>query len=231
MNSTPSKKYEKIYFEAYLTTPLNTPFKQTNYEFMKQHEDYRFVKGLLENNHSIVTGIYVAFRPGIISYVKRNKGTREDGKDLFQEGLRAILKMAVRKDFVLKCSFYWLLKRICMNKWINRLGERGRLPTANFADAEHKISGDESGLEEKKEQERRHNLLWKNIDKLPDKCKVLMRLRLVQKRKFKDIDPIMHYKKGGAKLAFHRCKEKLFKLFGEDDDPNEENDGGALVNF
>lgn len=54
----------------------------------------------------------------------RNGGNKEDGKDVFQEGLEIILRKIDDQHFVLSCTFKTLFYSICENLWKSVLRKR-----------------------------------------------------------------------------------------------------------
>ncbi len=182
---------------------------------MNQHQDYYYVKGLLDDDCAIVEEIYKKYRPLIIGIVKRMKGNEADGEGVFQEGLLVVLKLALDENFKLTCPFLGLLKPICRNKWIDELKRRDKLRIGGSPENIEEIPDWDNIIPEKITWEKRSELLWDCINKLSEKNKSIFRLRLRDRKKFNEIDTILNYSCGGARVAFCRCKIKLTKcIFG-----------------
>ncbi len=173
---------------------------------MSQHPDYRYIKGLLENDCKILKEAYIAFRPRAIDLVKKMGGNEEDGKDIFQKGLMAVLQNASKEGFELTCPFWGYMKRICHNLWIDEIRKKGNLKTKVWDDDEPEPDKD---TEEKEEYELKYKLMEKCIEKLPDRYRELINLRIKEKKKFREIDELMSYSSGGARVAYHRYTKRL----------------------
>jgi hypothetical protein len=51
-----------------------------------------YLRGIKENDLPILKKIYNESLPGVVKYVRRNSGTLDDAKDIFQEGILIIYK-------------------------------------------------------------------------------------------------------------------------------------------
>ncbi len=178
---------------------------------MSQHQDYYYVKGLLDDDSAIIKDIYRQFRPLIVRIIKKKGGTQADGEDIFQEGLLTIWRLASKEDFKLTCPFLGFLKPICEYKWIDKLRKGSKLPIEGWFERLEQIPALDDGIQEKIQYERRVQLLWRHINKLSEKNKEVFMLRLRDGKTYKEIDEIMSYKAGGARLVFFRCKIRLKK--------------------
>ncbi|MEM1220067.1 MAG: sigma-70 family RNA polymerase sigma factor, partial [Bacteroidota bacterium] len=74
-----------------------------------QHPDFRYVEGLLQNDSSVILEIYDQFEDRIVRFVQQNQGKKEDGLDIFQEGLMVVFHKAQTGNFVLTASFFSFL--------------------------------------------------------------------------------------------------------------------------
>ena len=55
-------------------------------------EDYPLLVGLQQSDSSSIKAIYDLALPSVIHWVKENKGTEADGRDIFQEALIALYR-------------------------------------------------------------------------------------------------------------------------------------------
>ncbi len=86
------------------------------------HPD-RYVNALLTNNSLVLTEIYDKYSAKITRMIKNNNGTEEDAADVFSESLVCIYVSAIKSELVLRSGFWPYFKRVCINKWIDKLNE------------------------------------------------------------------------------------------------------------
>ena len=60
-----------------------------------QSTEYQYVKGVLENDPHVLKKIYQDHLSGIIAMVKKNNGSVEDAKDVFQEAILIVYWPAI----------------------------------------------------------------------------------------------------------------------------------------
>lgn len=87
---------------------------------MTKHPDHKYIIALLENDESVIRSIYRQFAGLVNSYVQRNSGTAADAKDIFQEALVDLFRMA-EKGFVLDRPFKVYFLAMCRYKWLDKL--------------------------------------------------------------------------------------------------------------
>ena len=74
-----------------------------------QSTEYQYVKGVLENDPHVLKKIYQDHLSGIIAMVKKNNGSVEDAKDVFQEAILIVYDKARQPGFELRGTFYSFL--------------------------------------------------------------------------------------------------------------------------
>lgn len=84
-------------------------------------EEVNYMQGLIDGNEAIVEQIYQAFLPKVTYWVKRNHGSDQDGFDVFQDGLEALVMKSLEKKINPETNFTALLFTICRNKWISKI--------------------------------------------------------------------------------------------------------------
>ncbi len=85
------------------------------------HPEHRYVEALLNNDGKLVEEIYRKYSGKMAAFIKKNQGSSDDARDIFQEALITIMKQARKKDFVLTCPFEAYLYLVCRGKWLNEL--------------------------------------------------------------------------------------------------------------
>ena len=139
-------------------------------EAKQAHIDQRYISGLVEGDSEVIKEIYSLFYAQIETYVKKNKGTRDDAKDLFSEVMK-IIYLQGRDGLKLERSFGGYLRTICQRRWINQLKRQQRFDPDIEKQAEPE--DDENFTDKLLEQERR--LLYrKHFNLLPDRCRQIL---------------------------------------------------------
>jgi RNA polymerase sigma factor (sigma-70 family) len=88
------------------------------------HPDQRFITALCQGEETAIRTIYREHKPGIIHWVKQNKGQESDALDLMQDALLAIFEKSCDPQFTLYAPFGALLFTIVKNKWLKKLGKK-----------------------------------------------------------------------------------------------------------
>lgn len=83
--------------------------------------DQDLLQGLREHNPQAVEAVYSQVRPGIISYVKENSGTKDEAADLVQEAMVVVYIKATEPDFELTAALSTFVHSIAKNLWLKHL--------------------------------------------------------------------------------------------------------------
>lgn len=141
-----------------------------------QHEDYKYIKALLENDSFLINRIYEKFSPKIIGFVKNNSGDETDARDLFQEALIAIFHKAADESFELTCPFDAYIYMVCRNKWFNILKSKSKKavtllePNTFNNDKQIENLSDETIIEDEKQK-----LFDQKLLEISPKCQELLK--------------------------------------------------------
>lgn len=140
------------------------------------HIDQRYIEALKTNDPVLISEINQQFRPLIISLCKKNKGSQEEGEDLFQEALLAIWRRAREKGIELNVPFGAYLYRVAKNKWINTLHQKSRREVT-FEDLSgyEGQKGDLDGLEALELIERQEALIWEKFKEISERCQEILK--------------------------------------------------------
>ena len=140
----------------------------------KNHEDQKYIDGLVQNNVFVIQTIYDKFAPKVINYIKQNSGDVANAKDVIQETIITIYHQATEKGLQLTCPFDAYFFLLCKRKWLNQLKKRGKKEvTIN----EEVLSKDDDAQElafETSLFEQQHSLFKDMFQKLGQACKDLL---------------------------------------------------------
>lgn len=178
------------------------------------HEDYKYIRALLQNDHQILNELYQKFLPRIEAMVIKNSGSVQDAFDIFQEALIVIYKKALQPGFQLTSKFYTFLYGVCNNLWKKKLVKKN--PKQLINPPEEAYSNIDL-IEEVMEDEKRHQLFSEKFLELSSECQQMIRL-FFKKVRAKEIVKTMAYKNENTVIQkHHKCKKQLIKLIREDD--------------
>jgi RNA polymerase sigma factor (sigma-70 family) len=167
-----------------------------------------------KNSKKLFEFIYKVYYPKINKYIKKNNGSEQDAKDVFQEGVLAVIRNVEDDKVNEKTPFDVYLYSVCRFIWLNHL----RAP--KFDTLNEKDGGEDYGLEEETisgiEDSVEKSIFQRNFKLLEDPCHTLLKL-FFEKVPLKEIAKILGFRdEGYAKKRKHICKEKLVKMIKED---------------
>lgn len=160
--------------------------------------------------------IYKVYFPKIKKFIKKNDGNEQDAKDVFQEGVLAIIRNVGENKVDEKIFFLSYLLSVCRYIWLNHL-RKPKFDTLNEVDGSELFGLDEetvSGVDDSVEKSifQRHFML------LDEPCHDLLKF-FFEKIPLKEIAVLMGFSdENYAKKRKHLCKERLIKMIKEDPD-------------
>lgn len=170
------------------------------------------LKGLKENDYKILDKIYKTYLPKITSMVIQNKGTRDDARDVFQEGLVVVYNKVQSPDFEFTSGFYNYFYQVCKYIWIRQLKKKHR--TEVTLEEEDRLEGRVNIESELIETEKRQ-FYKKKFALLKEDCQNVLQ-SFFDGKSLNEIAQKMGYTNEYVKRKKFKCKEKLVKLIKED---------------
>ena len=156
--------------------------------------------------HPAMKSLY-AYLPVVKKFVLKNNGTRQEGEDIFQEGLVIFCNKAIKPDFVLTCSINTYLYSICKLIWLDELKKKNKSIKNDFIELsdEHLLDTVNEDIENDRPLKKAQDAVMK----LGDKCKQLLELFYFKKLSMKEIAKVVGFaSEKGAKNQKYRCIEK-----------------------
>lgn len=180
-----------------------------------QHQpvDDQFINGLLTNDYRILNAIYEQYLPGIISMVRKNNGSEEEARDIFQEGLIVLFKKASEPDFKLTTSLFNYFYGICRFLWLRQLKKSYRQEVT--IDAETGYIMDDADIEATMIAFEKRQLIRQKLCRLCVDCQTLME-DTFEGKTLKEIARKMGYTEQYARKKKCKCKNKLIELVKND---------------
>jgi RNA polymerase sigma factor (sigma-70 family) len=180
----------------------------------QQHE--RLLEGLRKREHKILSEIYSQYYPVVLRYIMRNSGNESDAKDVFQESLIVIYKLAEEKSFAIKEDFGAFIMGISKRIWLKQI--RSNSIHERYVNQSEQTEVEEHISDEELESEHKLALIRRHIVNLGEDCrKVLM--WSAEGIKNEDIAKKLGYKSEKViRSKKYKCKEALLKLIKQDPD-------------
>jgi len=99
---------------------------------MATHNDQKYIRALLNNDSALIEEIYKKCSPQCIKFIKNNRGTKDDAKDIFQNTISYVYskaKTALEKgsELILTAPICAYLFPIYKGRWYNELKIRKRI--------------------------------------------------------------------------------------------------------
>lgn len=171
-----------------------------------------YLKGIVENDYSVLQKIYQESLPEVIKYVQRNSGTQDDAKDVFQEGILAIYNKVKTNDLELTTSFHNFLFMICKRIWLKKIRKSGKIEVTSDELSEYSIEDDS---EEQFIKTQKWRLFNQKFQELAEECRKVLQM-LFNGKSGKEIAETMNYSEEYAKRKKYKCKKGLAELIKKD---------------
>lgn len=172
-----------------------------------------YLRGIAENDFAILQKIYEESLPEVINHVKKNSGTIDDAKDVFQEGILVVFKKVKNDDLQLTTRFHVFLYSVCKRIWLKKLGSKSRkaLP---IEEETGRLSFEEN-FEENFLKTRKWVLFNTKFQQLAEECRTVLKM-LFNGQSSKEIAQAMGYTEEYAKRKKYKCKISLSNLIKKD---------------
>lgn len=173
-----------------------------------------FVRDFNSDSRKLFEFIYKTFYPHIRTFILKNKGNEQDAKDVFQEGVIAVIRNVENKSADPDALVISYLFSICRYIW-KRSYNIHDTRVLNENDLSYQYGFEEveiEGLDESIE----NGIFQRNFLKLGKKCQDLLSMTL-NKIPAREITKKLGFK--SENFVFkrkHQCKEQLIKMIKND---------------
>lgn len=180
----------------------------------KVHADQSIIEGIQVQDRETLNLIYAKYYPGILSFVRKNNGSEEEAKDIFQEAIIVIFRKAKAGTLILSSPFSSYLITVCRNMWFNVLKKKKF--TSEVTNEVLELSDKDSDIEKVITQRRKDSLFREKFAQLGADCQKVMKL-FFEGTKMEKIGEIMGYGSVSyTKKRKFKCKERLVSLIEQD---------------
>jgi len=174
--------------------------------------DTDYLKGIAENDYTVLQQIYKESLPEVAKYVKRNSGSFEDAKDIFQEAILIVFRKVRENTLKLTTTLHNYLFSICRNLWLRKLKRKGNKEVGLDQLAEFAIEED---LDADFIKSRKWKLFNSKFKMLAEECRKVLKM-LFDGFSGKEIAARMGYTADYAKRKKYKCKNGLADLIKKD---------------
>jgi RNA polymerase sigma factor (sigma-70 family) len=135
-------------------------------------EDSRTLEGLRTRDNAAYNLLYTFYYPSIENFVKRNSGTSDDAKDVFQETIIVLLDKVPKQDFVLTSSMKTYIMAVASNIWLKRLRDAKRVTRLDIDFEMEDMTPSE--WEQKEAAHSQRNFVQRIFEKMTRHCVIFL---------------------------------------------------------
>lgn len=173
------------------------------------------LNGLIQGDERVIKYLYKHSFYDVFLFIRKNSGTLEDSKDVFQDALLVVYQNIVQKHKMPNGTLQQHLFIVCKYIWAKKLKHE---KVHKQAIKELKYSNDETdSLENTLEAVEKKKLFLEYVDLLDKRCRKLIRL-LESGMSLNEIAGELHTQSIDYVYALkYKCREKLYQSIKNDD--------------
>ena len=177
-------------------------------------DEQQLIEDLQAGKASAYKQVYEQCYNMCYALITQNSGKGEDAEDIFQEAMIVLINNLRKPGFELKAKVSTYLYSVIRKMWLYKL--RSRKLTVELVD-QHSSFVDlgEDEIQEKKEYEKKHQLIKKLLQDLGEDCRRLIIDYYYKNIKLKDIGVAMGYTDAFVKVKKNRCMKGFMQLIKE----------------
>lgn len=175
---------------------------------MEEHNDQHIIESIRNRDDLAFKYLQVKFQDSIRLMVTEMGGSLEDAKDVFSEGLIALIHLVDREDFVLSCKLGTLVYALCKKSWKQQLEKRVAVGNYQVRKLESTPDWD---FTEDVDQELYQEIFWESFKQLEKVCQEILEGYLKEISP-KDIAEQLGYSYGYIRKRKSMCHGFLMKL-------------------
>jgi RNA polymerase sigma factor (sigma-70 family) len=178
--------------------------------------DQRILAGIFSNDlNAIIHQLYKQYSGMVIAYIITNQGSQQDGEDVFQEALIALINLVKSGKFRGEASLQTTFISIARNIWLNEQKKRKSLDTRGklFENARQQETDPASLLLQREVSEQFLTVM----NRLAEGCKTLLTMVYYENLSFKDILNRTHYENEQViRNKKYKCMKELTDMIKDD---------------
>ena len=173
------------------------------------HSETEIISGIRNHDSAVLEYVYLAYFPLIEGFVIHHHGSREQAKDVFQEGMIIAYRKIREGELELSCKFSTYLYAICKKVWLQE--RKKYLLHAEKLRHRPLVVHEPDPDDDPMLQNHLMELFHKHFNELSEDCQKILTMFFTN-RSVEEIRDTMNYKDlHHAADRKYRCKKSLIK--------------------
>lgn len=184
------------------------------------HPDQGLFRKFCKHEQETILKIYRDSFPVVNKLIRKNRGNWHDVEDVFQESMLALSLYCHKAGFTLTVPLVGFIYSISKKIWMKELSKRGKLKLT-FRDIREyvNINHPDNPGEEVAFKAHRLMLLWKYLNRLPERARQLLVAHYLEGKSYEQIAKEQDYSgANSAKQQSFKYIRRLRKMAKEDPD-------------
>lgn len=179
-------------------------------------------EGLLAGDSDTINYVYQTLGPKIIGYVMNNSGTKEDGKELFQNAYVKAFQNLKDGKYREEGKFEQWFNQIAKNIWLEELRQRRRSAAQNIDDVPSISDTNPEDLAQSLLKNQHLDALHRALTRLGEPCRsMLYRFHGEESVSSQELAEEMGKNDGAIRAQLRRCRQELAKLLKDESKDND----------
>jgi RNA polymerase sigma factor (sigma-70 family) len=171
---------------------------------MEKFSDQHIIDSIRKRDDRAFKYLQVKFQDSIRLMVTELGGSPEDAKDVFSDGLIALIHLVDRKDFVLTCKLGTLVYALCKKTWMQHLEKQVAVKNYQVRKLESTPDWD---FTEESDKRMYQEIFWESFTQLEKVCQEILEGYL------KEISPKEIAEKLGYSYGYIRKRKSMCHSF------------------
>ena len=175
---------------------------------MDNYNDQHIIESIRKREDVAFKYLQVKFQDSIRLMVMEMGGSSEDAKDVFSEGLIALIRLVDQEDFELTCKLGTLVYALCKKTWKQQLEKQVAVRNYHVRKLENSPDWD---FTEESDQQLYQEIFWESFKKLEKVCQEIL-IGYLKEFSPKDIAAKLGYSYGYIRKRKSMCHSLLMKM-------------------
>ncbi len=175
---------------------------------MQENNDQHIIESIRKREDVAFKYLQVKFQDSIRLMVMEMGGSEEDAKDVFSEGIVALIRLVDREDFTLNCKLGTLVYALCNKTWKQHLEKQVAVQNYHVRKLENTPEWD---FTEESDQQLYQDIFWECFKQLEAVCQEILEGYLKEISP-KDIAEKLGYSYGYIRKRKSMCHAFLMKM-------------------
>ncbi len=180
---------------------------------MRSTSSEHILDQILLGDKEAIGSLYRSVLPKVTSFVLKNRGTKDNAQEIFQDAIYQIIARAKVKGLEITSSFEAYLFTVCKNLWYKELNNRKKeVRNDGVFELKEKEDDDISSIL----SQDRWDLFEEKLSHLSDKCKSLLKDYFNKVPYDVIVQKFSYASENAAFQRVFKCKKRLTELIQKD---------------